>query len=214
MKSSLKAAAITAGLTLATSTANASICDWRPSEFIGTKIVGTAGSMAVTGSMAAATAATAAATAAGAGATMLESTAVGAGAAGIMAGAGGVISTIGGTAVAVLTSPITIAVGAVTAVGTAGLEGGCYFLHDEIVREPREVAREPRHFAQLGTEDWFRFNWPTLSVRDREDDRWGPWQRYHLEDLYIKNGVLMNRDWGPNTRVVNFVEVRRSLARR
>jgi hypothetical protein len=137
---------------------------------------------------------------AGSGLTMLGSTMAGASAAGtvgIIAGTGGVVGAIG----AVLLAPVTIVIGGITAVGVGGLEAACYFT-DERITDYDHVLAFMQHLAQHHPEDRFQL---VAGLPGREDDAikiWNPeteeLDRYMISDLYIVNGTLMNRKWGPN----------------
>lgn len=137
---------------------------------------------------------------AGSGLTMLGSTMAGAsaaGTAGIIAGTAGALGTIG----AVLLAPVTIVVGGVTAVGIGGLEAACFFTDDRIT-DYGEILAFMRHLAQHHPEDRFQL---VAGIPGREDDAikiWNPQSeeldRYMISDLYIVNGTLMYRKWGPN----------------
>jgi hypothetical protein len=121
-------------ISIATSS-NAEVCDYRPSEFIGT--VGTT-AVATGGTSLAAIGA--AAKAAGfyilpnavTGASMLGSTLGGASAAGTVGIMGGTAGIIGSTA-AILLAPATIISAAVTVGGVLAYEGICYYAVDENV---------------------------------------------------------------------------------
>lgn len=136
----------------------------------------------------------------GSGLYMLGSTlagASGAGTIGIIAGTGGVLGTVG----AVLMAPATLIAGGVALVGVGGLEAGCYFT-DERVTDYGAVLTMMKHFAANHPEDRFAL---VHGMDGREDDAiliWNPetgeLDRYLVADLYIVNGTLMHRKWGPN----------------
>lgn len=166
-------------------------CDYKPS-----KLAAKAGTAIGSGVRAGTSAAVDAAKAAGHYALMhpgqglaMASTAAG-NAGGLAAGAAGVVGTIG----TILTAPITLTVGAVTfgAVGT--YEGLCYFSVDRVTDEAEvrrileNIASNDRNvdIAPGGDGDWL------VLIRDRENET------YLLRELYIADGVLKHRDWGPN----------------
>lgn len=109
--------------------AEASVCDHRPSKIIGgiaTGAVGVGSATVAAGGIGMKAAGLYAITHATTGAAMLGSTAAGASAAGttgIIAGSAGVLGTVG----AVLLSPFVLIPAAVTAVGVGAYEGGCYW---------------------------------------------------------------------------------------
>lgn len=188
---------------LLSSSASADICDYRPSLIIG-KGTSTTGAAVAGGAAATGTAMQAAGfytlVHAGSGLTMLGSTAAGASAAGtvgIIAGTGGAIGAIG----AVLLAPVTIVVGAVTAVGVGGMEAACFFT-DERITDYDAVLAFMQHLAQHHPEDRFQL---IKGIPGRGDDLikiWNPeteeLDRYMVDDLYIVNGTLMHRKWGFN----------------
>lgn len=177
--------------------AYAEVCDYTPSNLagktataIGTSIAG--GGAAVGVGLKAAGYYTL--VHAGSGLTMLGSTAVGASAAGtvgIVAGTGGAIGAVG----AILMAPVTIVVGSLTIIGVGAFEGACYF-QVERVTDPYEVrkviesvAAQDEAVAIVSTDDGDAM---TLTVSDQTET-------YLLRNLYIADGNLMYRDWGPNT---------------
>lgn len=182
-----------------TTSALADVCDYRPSVFVGngasSAIVAAAGSGA-----AMKTAGFYTLTHASSGLYMLGSTlagASGAGTVGIIAGTGGVIGTIG----AALLYPAVVVVGGLAAVGVGGLEAVCYFT-DERMTDYSEVLDFMTHLALHHPEDRFQL---VTGIPGREDDAiklWNPkteeLDRYMVSDLYIVNGTLMYRKWGPN----------------
>lgn len=181
----------------------AAVCDYRPSVNLGSApssaIVGAGGAAAV-GGAAMKAAGFYTLVHAGSGLTMLGSTlagASGAGTIGIIAGTGGVLGTVG----AVLMAPATLIAGGVALVGVGGLEAGCYF-QDERVTDYNAVLNMMEHFAANHPEDRFAL---VRGIEGREDDAiliWNPGtgelDRYLIADLYIVNGTLMHRKWGPN----------------
>jgi hypothetical protein len=188
--------------------ATAGLCDYRPSQWIGDEgsaaIVG--GGAAVAGSgVAAKTAGFYVLTHATTSATMIGSTAAGASAAGtvgIMAGTGGVA----GTVAAIVMAPVTIVVAGVTAAGVGAYEGACFFQderitdYDQVLEVMANMAAnsDPASFALMDVDGMKAIR---LTVDGQET------QTYFVEDLYIVNGMLMNRDWFKNTKIgrVSFV---------
>jgi hypothetical protein len=181
----------------------ADTCDYRPS-----RIFGDTGSKAVIGSGMAVSSATGAATAMGvytlvhasSGLTMLGSTiagASGAGTVGIIAGTGGAI----GTAGALVLNPLVWVPALIVGVGGGGFEAVCAFLVDERITEYDEVLAVMKSFEAQAEPKYFSIVTnaipPFISLSDGE----GSWTRYDIEDLYIADGMLKNRDWGPNTEI-------------
>ena len=139
---------------------------------------------------------------------MLGSTLAGASGAGTIGIIGG--SGFAASVLAVLTAPVTLAVGAGTAVTVGGLEAGCYFLDERITSEA-EVLAVLRHVAVTANEEYFKLFYVdekeaaetgTVS-RLRVPDEDGKYQFYDVSDLYIVNGELMHRDWFLNTSLGN-----------
>jgi hypothetical protein len=139
---------------------------------------------------------------------MLGSTLAGASGAGTIGIIGG--SGFAASVLAVLTAPVTLLVGAGTAVTVGGLEAGCYFL-DERITAKEEVLAVLRQVARTANEEYFRLYEPderesaergTIGgVWIRDED--GQWKFYYIEDLYIVNGELLHRDWLANTSLGN-----------
>lgn len=195
-------------VTALTSAASASMCDYRPSRLASSAVATAAG---VAGAGLAATGG--AANAVGVytlvnpvtGLTMVGGTWAGAsaaGTAGIIAGTGGVI----GTATAIVTAPVTIAAGAVVAVTVGAYEGACYFT-DTRVTDYKEVDAIVRNIALTSPPELYSYEAgdegqknASITVRDpdSEDVRH---DTYRVANLYVVNGFLKNRDWGPDTTI-------------
>ena len=181
------------------------ICDYRLSELVGSFGAGSAvvGATAVAGSDVAMKAAgiyliTNYTT----GAVMLGSTAAGSSAAGTVGIIGGSAGLVG--AVASILSAPAVAIGAVaSAVAAVGLEGGCYFAderitdYDRVLTVMRAVAAksEPREFMLVNADK------PGRVARILVHTGPGQYDDYRVEDLYLVNGELMNRDWFLNTDI-------------
>ena len=192
---------LTTAISLLTlNSANAEFCDYRPSLLVGGEAAGAVGAggaaVAATG-IGAQVAGFYTLTHAVTGATMLGSAAGGASAAGtvgIMGGTAGLIGTVG----AILMAPATIIAGTVAAVGVGVYEGGCYFAderitdYDEVLSVMQSIALKanPNIIRLIDVEGRMQFQIGDQSVEE---------ENYWVEDLYIVNGVLMNRDWLSNT---------------
>jgi hypothetical protein len=198
----IKALYVSLFIAISATPALAAVCDYRPSQFIGED-----GSAAAIGGGALVAGSGTAAKAAGfyilthatTGATMIGSTALGgsaAGTVGIIAGTGGVA----GSVAAVLMAPVTIVVAGVTAVGVASYEGACFF-QDERVTDYGQVLEVMSNMAANSDPESFML-FETIgrkAIRLVAAD--GEIQIYFVEDLYIVNGILMNRDWFKNTKI-------------
>ena len=177
--------------------AQAEVCDYTPSKLAGK--TATAIGPAVAGGGAAAGVGLQAAgyytlVHAGSGLTMLGSTAAGssaAGTVGIIAGTGGVVGTVG----AILMAPVTIIVGGVTIIGVSAFEGVCYF-QVERTTDPYEVRRV---IESVASQDQAVSIVPTDDGDAMALKILGETQMYLLRDLYIADGHLKHREFGPNT---------------
>lgn len=196
MKKSFGRFAASVAALLFANSVSADVCDYTPSKLLGNAAtaVGTAvaagGATAGLGMQAAGFYTL---VHAGSGLTMLGSTAVGssaAGTVGIIAGTGGVVGTVG----AFLMAPVTIIVGGITVIGVGAYEGVCYFQIEKIT-DPEQVLEIVSSVAA---------NDP--SVRIEQSDL-GPvmilsvddvGERHLVEDLYIADGNLKLRSWGPD----------------
>jgi hypothetical protein len=179
--------------------AHAEMCDYKPSNLIGG--AATALGATITGGSAAAGVGMQAAgyytlVHAGSGLTMLGSTAAGASAAGtvgIIAGSSGIAGTVG----AILMAPATIVVGGIAIIGVGAFEGACYFQVERIT-DPYEVRRVVESVASADAAI-------TIVPTDDGDAMalkvMGQTQTYLLRNLYIADGQLLNRNFGPNTNI-------------
>lgn len=185
-------------LTSYASAASGAVCDWRPSQFLGTATAAVAGGGAAAAGVGMKAAGFYTLVNAGSGLTMLGTTmagASGAGTVGIIAGTGGVIGTIG----AALLAPVTIVVGGVVAVGGAGFEAICYF-SDERITEYSELLAFMQHLDEHHDAERFQL---VTGIPNRQDDAiliWNPeteeLDRYLVADLYMVNGRLwVQRSW-------------------
>lgn len=133
---------------------------------------------------------------AGSGLTMLGSTAAGASAAGtvgIIAGTGGVIGTIG----AILMAPVTLIIGGIAIIGVGSFEGYCYFQVERIT-DPYAVREVIENIALNDKSVWIvtTVDGPAMAIRGTGEN-----DIYLLRNLYIVDGNLKHRDWGPNTNL-------------
>lgn len=201
-------------LVLLTTSAEAKFCDYRLSELVGTGTAG--GVIAGTTAIAASDVAMKAAgfyliTNATTGAMMVGSTAAGASAAGTVGIIGG-SAAVGGV-VAFITAPVTLTIAALAAAGAAVVEGGCYFADerltdfDSVMGVMQGVAdtTSPEYFelhvpprGSLSDEDYREFRKSAfIKVKNTDDG----WDRYVVSKLYIVNGELRHRGWGPDKRI-------------
>lgn len=197
------AAIVTAISVLNASQAYADTCDYRPSKILGksgsTVVMGTSGTIA-TGTVAANALGIYTLVHAGSGLTMLGSTmagASGAGTIGIIAGTGGTIGTIAAT----ILSPFVWVPAAIIGVGGGGFEAACAFLVDERITEFAEIMVVMRSFAAHADPKYFELVDNAIPPVVRLSDGQNNWTSYKVEDLYIVEGMLKHRDWGPNTNI-------------
>ena len=196
VKSLLTKSAISLMLLATASLANADVCDYTPSNLIGNAAT-TVGTAVAAGGATAGLGMQAAGfytlVHAGSGLTMLGSTAAGASAAGtvgIIAGTGGVVGAVG----AFLMAPVTIIVGGITVIGVGAYEGVCYFQVERI--EAPELVLEivssvAANDSSVSVEQSDDGPVMVLVVDDKEE-------RHLIEDLYIADGNLKVRSWGPD----------------
>lgn len=194
---------ITAVIVSSSSTVHAETCDYRPS-----RILGVTGSAAVIGGGLAVSSTSGAATAlgvytlvnAGSGLTMLGSTmagASGAGTIGIIAGTGGAVGTVG----TIILNPFVWVPAAIVGIGGGGFEAACAFLVDERITDYEDVLAIMESFSAHADPEYFRLVTNAIPAFISLSDGAGTWTRYNIEDLYIADGVLKHRDWGPNTAI-------------
>lgn len=193
---------------LSVCTAFASACDYRPSNLIGG--VGTGAAAATGGAVAAVGAGAKAAgfytlTNAVTGMTMLGSTAGGvsaAGTVGIMGGTAGAV----GTVASIIMAPATIIAGVVLGAGVAVYEGACYFTVER-VEDPEVIGGIVDNLAANADPEYLRLTEINgeqfLLIADEHDSKKKAvsWKRYNTSKLYIEEGILKHKDFGPNTQI-------------
>ncbi|RVV98151.1 hypothetical protein EKE94_11920 [Mesobaculum littorinae] len=186
---------ILAATLLAAHPAAARVCDYRLSGFIGgkgpdeaagTAPVATGGAVeAVKGFYSLSNTAT--------GATLLSQ---GGGAGGLVAGAGKGL----GTAAGVLSTPAALTAGAVLGLGVGAMEGVCFF-RDERITDPATILAILDSMSDAADPAYFLLDPaggdPEAAILYMRDDKGEP-VAYDVRDLYIVNGQLKHRKWGPN----------------
>lgn len=192
-----------------TKSGSVTACGYRPSNLIGGAGTGAAAT-AATATAAAGVGAKAAGfytlTNAITGATMLGSTAggvSGAGTVGIMGGTAGAVGTIG----AILMAPATIIAGAVIGGGTAVFEGACYFAIDRL-DDPELILAVVQNLALQSDANYFELvseagGVASIYVATEVEANGKVMERtkYSVAKLYIEDGILRHKDWGPNTQL-------------
>ena len=121
----------------------------------------------------------------------------GAGTVGIIAGTGGAI----GAAGAVILNPFVWVPAALVGIGGGGFEATCAFLVDERITEFDEVLTIMRSFNIHADKNYFLLNDKTIPPYIELRNEGLTFDRFYIEDLYIVDGVLKSRDWGPNTTI-------------
>jgi hypothetical protein len=137
---------------------------------------------------------------AGSGLTMLGSTMVGAsgaGTVGIIAGTGGAV----GAAGAVILNPFVWIPAAIVGVGGGGFEATCAFFIDERITDYADVLAVMKNFELTADPKYFKLVEGAMKPFIRLADSEGTVSSYNVEDLYIVDGMLKNRDFGPNTKI-------------
>ena len=186
---------------LATSV-DAGVCDYRLSSLIGpsnaTGAIGSAVAVA-SSNVAMQVSGIYLITNATTGAAMLGSTAAGASAAGtvgILAGSGAGAGAILGA----ISAPVTVIVAAAASIVGLGVEGGCYLSDERItdfsmVNSLVQQAVKNALPGEMGIINQPAGPWLWVLGPD------GQISSYAILDLYIVNGELLHRDWGPNTGI-------------
>lgn len=213
----LKIALSTAGLlSFGSSSAYADVCDYKPSSLIGGATAGiaaTAGAGVAGAGVAANAAGFYTLTHAVTGATMLGSTAGGASAAGTVGIMGGTAGAIG-TIASIIMAPVTIIAGAVIGGGVAIYEGACYFTVER-VEDPEVIKGILNNIIENDKKGYYMLhtygvagllnNKVVNSFKIAEEvNKQGKvikWSSYNIDNLYVEEGMLMHKDYGPNTRI-------------
>jgi len=203
MKFISTALALTTALFISSAPVLADACDYRPSRLLGetgSKATMAAGVTVAGGGAIGTSVGLYTLVNAGSGLTMLGSTmagASGAGTVGIIAGTGGAI----GAAGAVILNPFVWVPAALVGIGGGGFEATCAFLVDERITEFDEVLTIMRSFNIHADKNYFLLNDKTIPPYIELRNEGLTFDRFYIEDLYIVDGVLKSRDWGPNTTI-------------
>lgn len=182
----------------------ADACDYRPSRLLGednSKVaLGAAGGLGASGAIGTGVFGMYTLVNAGSGLTMLGSTMVGAsgaGTVGIIAGTGGAV----GAAGAVILNPFVWIPAAIVGVGGGGFEATCAFFIDERITDYADVLAVMKNFELTADPKYFSLVEGAMKPFIRLADSEGTVSSYNVEDLYIVDGMLKNRDFGPNTKI-------------
>ncbi|MBE9639925.1 hypothetical protein [Salipiger mangrovisoli] len=203
-KTSLKLLATALALLLPATSLSAAICDYRPSRLVGDT---------VTGAAAAATGAVAAATGvqgdggfytlvnATSGLTLLGGKLAASG------GAAGLLEGGGAAAAAAMANPMVWVPALILGAGGAGYEATCAYFVDERITDYDHVLMIMRDFEAHSDPRFFRLEEDTLNPFIEIHDEAGKRATYRIEDLYIVDGMLKHRGWGPNRKIGRVVFV-------
>ena len=184
--------------TLLPFTASADACAYRPSEVLRSGTGGAAaGARDAVAGLAARTESAFTFTNAMTGATLLANPGTG-----VLGQIGSTAGALGAAAAGVVSAPATAVAGAAAAVGRGAYEGWCFF-RDERITGYDEVLALMVAIAEAADPAHFRIE----SGGGRRDarvvivDGAGGERRLEVRRLYVVNGDLMHRDWGPNTPI-------------
>ncbi|WP_353471528.1 hypothetical protein PVT71_09420 [Salipiger sp. H15] len=204
-KTPLKPLAATLALLLSATSLSAAICDYRPSRLVGDT---------VTGAAAAATGAVAAATGvqqgqggfytlvnATSGLTLLGGKLAASG------GAAGLLEGGGAAAAAAMANPMVWVPALILGAGGAGYEATCAYFVDERITDYDSVLMIMRDFEAHSDPRFFRLEEDTLNPFIEIHDEAGTRATYRVQDLYIVDGMLKHRSWGPNRKIGRVVFV-------
>ncbi|AZQ67590.1 hypothetical protein EF888_10875 [Silicimonas algicola] len=172
-----------AGVTV--SSAEARVCDYRPSELLRS---GVSSARDAAGAFANRAAGAFTLTNAATGASMLGSTA-------------STLGEIGGAVGSTAAGAVSASGAAVAAVGLGAMEGLCYF-RDERISDYGDVLQVMQAIADSADPAYFRVDDGTQRQKSAVvviGDGSGGATEYPVRKLYIVNGVLIHRDWGLNT---------------
>ena len=120
-----------------------------------------------------------------------------------MGGTAGAVGAIG----AFLMAPATIVAGAVIGGGTAVFEGACYFAIDRL-DDPELIMAVVKNLALQSDANYFELVDAAdgtaaiyLATKVEANGKVMERTKYGVDKLYIEDGVLRHKDWGPNTQL-------------
>lgn len=192
-------------LLLSSTSLSAAICDYRPSRLVGDTVTG-----------AAAAASGAVAHVAGqrrgdggfytlvnatSGLTLLGGKLAASG------GAAGLLEGGSAAAAAAMANPMVWVPALILGAGGAGYEATCAYFVDERITDYSQVLMIMRDFEAHSDPSYFRLEENTLNPFIEIHDEAGSRATYRIEDLYIVDGMLKHRSWGPNRKIGRVVFV-------
>ncbi|MCA0939530.1 hypothetical protein LCM08_00830 [Salipiger pacificus] len=207
-----KTTAAALALLLSATPLSAAICDYRPSRLVGDTVTGAAA--AATGAVAqVAGHATGHATGqrgdggfytlvnATSGLTLLGGKLAASG------GAAGLLEGGSAAAAAAMANPMVWVPALILGAGGAGYEATCAYFVDERITDYDHVLMIMRDFEAHSDPSYFRLEEDTLNPFIEIHDEAGSRATYRIEDLYIVDGMLKHRSWGPNRKIGRVVFV-------
>ncbi|SDI38872.1 hypothetical protein [Alloyangia pacifica] len=197
--------AATVALLVSTTSLSAAICDYRPSRLVGDTVSGAA--KAATGAVAQVTGAQQD----GGFYTLVNATSGLTLLGGKLAASGGAAASLleggGAAAAAAMANPMVWVPALILGAGGAGYEATCAYFVDERITDYDHVLMIMRDFEAHSDPRYFRLEEDTLTPFIEIHDESGSRATYRVEDLYIVDGMLKLRSWGPNRKIGRVVFV-------
>ncbi len=185
----------TLALLVSTASLSAAICDYRPSRLVGDAVgdaarAATDAARQVTGT-------------AGEGGfyTLVNATS------GLTLLGGKLAASGGAAAAAAAANPAIWVPALILGAGGAGYEATCAYFVDERITDYDTVLMIMRDFEAHADPRFFRLEEDTLTPFIEVQDESGTRAAYKIEDLYIVDGMLKHRNWGPNRKIGRVVFV-------
>ncbi|WP_226622949.1 hypothetical protein [Alloyangia pacifica] len=188
---------------------SAAICDYRPSRLVGDTVSGAAA--AATGAVAQVTGhVTGQHRGDGGFYTLVNATNGLTLLSGKLAASGGAAGLLEGgsaAAAAAMANPMVWVPALILGAGGAGYEATCAYFVDERITDYEHVLMIMRDFEAHSDPSYFRLEEDTLNPFIEIHDEAGTRATYRIEDLYIVDGMLKHRNWGPNRKIGRVVFV-------
>ncbi|MCA0997734.1 hypothetical protein [Alloyangia pacifica] len=194
----------TVALLVSTASLSAAICDYRPSRLVGDAVgdaarAATDAARQVTGR-----------TGEGGFYTLVNATSgltLLGGKLAASGGAAGLLEGGGAAAAAAAANPAIWVPALILGAGGAGYEATCAYFVDERITDYDTVLMIMRDFGAHADPRFFRLEEDTLTTFIEVQDESGTRAAYKIEDLYIVDGMLKHRNWGPNRKIGRVVFV-------
>ncbi|NDW58865.1 hypothetical protein G0P98_20420, partial [Yangia sp. PrR004] len=113
----------------------------------------------------------------------------------------------GAAAAAAAANPAIWVPALILGAGGAGYEATCAYFVDERITDYDTVLMIMRDFEAHADPRFFRLEEDTLTPFIEVQDETGTRAAYKIEDLYIVDGMLKHRNWGPNRKIGRVVFV-------